>query len=172
MRINKAYLLILVLLLVMAGCSGKSPAEISPVVTAAHTVAASYSPDMVSTATPVPSPVPERIKEPSPTPMELTLSVETPTPTPSPVPTPSPTPVPFLGIWVYEFEGSEIVLELRADGNGRIQYGDNEQPLNWTFSDGTLILIGTRATFTADISGNSITLSTADGSLDFARKER
>ena len=160
MRTHKAYFILILLLLAFAmGCGGKEEAPVT--VTAAPVE-----------HTPAPTAAPTSVPAPPATPQEVSISVHTPTPTPSPVPTPSPTPEPFLGEWVYSFEGTDIVLLLNAGGDGTIRYGDNEQAFTWTFEGGSLMLTGTRTAFKAELSGNTLTVSTADGTLTFTGKER
>lgn len=160
MRIRKAYLILIILLLILSGCAEKKvpPAAPEPEITAAVSLTAA------PTAVPVTA-------APRSTPKQTVLAVYTPTPTPSPVPTPSPTPVPFLGRWTCSFEGRDIVLSLEADGAGTITYDGQAQPFTWSYSEDMLTLTGARTIFEAVLSSDSISIGTADGTVVFYGKE-
>ena len=90
-------LLIILGLMLLTACTGKSPAEavmneITPAAKA--TEMPTPSPIPGPTATPSPKATPEPTATPSPTPTPEPTATPSPTPTPEPTATPSPTPTP------------------------------------------------------------------------------
>lgn len=159
MRIIKACLICIVLLLLVSGCAAKE--------------SKTDQNGPIESPTFVPTVIPEKkhIPTPRPTPEAIFMTVSTPTPTPSPVPTPSPTPEPFLGEWTYRFDGTDIILFLYGGGAGYIRYSEKEQPLTWKYSEGKLALTGINTVFSAVFSQEGIALETPDGKLVFKGKD-